>query len=106
MDGGKKKRHKFPRNVNAINLLNKLTPSFYVSVLLLMIKWRHNIVKVGCGSWIHNNFDNVVASFYHQREDRQKTGVNLFFYSNQSSKKSNLPVEMKKNTTKFMTFSN
>ena len=29
---------------------NKLTAVFYVSVLLLMIKWRHNIVKV---LWIH-----------------------------------------------------
>ena len=80
MDDGKKKRHKFPRNVNAINLLNKLTPVFYVSVLLLMIKWRHNIVKVGCGSWIHNNSDNVVASFYHQQEDRHTKNWRQFVF--------------------------
>ena len=41
----------------------KLPPVFYVTVLLWMIKRRHNFVKV---LWIHNNLDNIVASFYHQ----------------------------------------
>ena len=34
MDGEKKKRHKLPRNVNAINLLNKLTPVFCVCPII------------------------------------------------------------------------
>lgn len=32
--------------------------------------------------WIPQHFDNVVTSSYHQKEDRQKTGVNIICTGN------------------------
>ena len=51
---------------------NKLMSVFYVSVLLLMIKWHNNFV-------IPQHFDNVVTSFYHQKDDRHKKLVSISF---------------------------
>ena len=51
-------------------LKKQIDASFLSSVLLLMMKWHHNIAKVCCGStrpW--QQFNDVMTSFYHK--DRQ-----------------------------------
>ena len=73
-------------------------------VLLLMIKWHHNIVIV---LWIHNKFwqyyDVILSSI---RGQTIKNWRQFVFYSNKSSKKSNIAGKNEENTRKFKTFLN
>ena len=67
-------------------MVKQIDVSFLCVCPVIDHEFRHNIVKVVCGSnsaivsWIHSYFDNAMTKFMiNNRTDALKTDINLFF---------------------------